>query len=457
MIKLFLSLLVLSLTVCTVAQVSTFHPSTYYGLGQCVMTSDPVQHALGNTSLAFTDSTYINYGDPSSYHKIADGYPLFSFQLHDQYSIYNDGQSTANVNRLGIHQFALAIPFAKRFGLAFGLKPTHRRDYEFGDFELIDGDTLFYNYRGSGALNRAYVGASMQILKIGNLDWSVGAHGGYVFGTLENRRSASLENTSSGGVALQSIRVRGLDADFASSLTYRINGNNEINISQTYRPSMTVDATYRELIYFTFDVNSSNLANAQAASFTDVDGIVSFAERISTGVRYGYSFTRTTRKNKTRNSKLDFVFSSEMVKDQNLRLSDNFDGNQNPYTSDFSQWSLGVQFRPETKLMQAAGKTSFFTNCSYRFGYYQATLPVSGEITGSSQFGTTFGLGIPLTRQRAISSLNIGFEIGERLDTYGNAQGGGQRTLKQQNYGLTFGLTVSPSAADRWFRKRKLD
>ena len=87
---------------------------------------------------------------------------------------------------------------------------------------------------------------------------------------------------------------------------------------------------------------------------------------------------------------------------------------------------------------------------SYRLGAYQQTLPYFKNERVYEERGLTFGLGIPILAQQSLSSLNISFQFGQRGLNEANA-------LKESFIGMNFGLIVSPSSFDKWFRKRKLD
>jgi len=83
-------------------------------------------------------------------------------------------------------------------------------------------------------------------------------------------------------------------------------------------------------------------------------------------------------------------------------------------------------------------------------GAYQQTLPYFKNERVYEERGLTFGLGIPILAQQSLSSLNISFQFGQRGLNEANA-------LKESFIGMNFGLIVSPSSFDKWFRKRKLD
>ena len=87
---------------------------------------------------------------------------------------------------------------------------------------------------------------------------------------------------------------------------------------------------------------------------------------------------------------------------------------------------------------------------SYRIGAYQQTLPYFKNDRVYEERGLTFGLGIPILAQQSLSSLNVSFQFGQRGST-------DPSSLQESFIGMNFGLIVSPSSFDKWFRKRKLD
>ncbi len=86
----------------------------------------------------------------------------------------------------------------------------------------------------------------------------------------------------------------------------------------------------------------------------------------------------------------------------------------------------------------------------YRMGfrYLDSYLQLNDEQL--SQYGISFGIGIPLLKAMSNSWLNIGGEIGERGTLKNDL-------LKEQYVNLYFGLTIAPLKRDKWFRKNKID
>ncbi|MFM7467159.1 MAG: hypothetical protein ACKO2O_04570, partial [Crocinitomicaceae bacterium] len=107
----------------------------------------------------------------------------------------------------------------------------------------------------------------------------------------------------------------------------------------------------------------------------------------------------------------------------------------------------GIQFNPEKNLFENLSVLKFAEKLSYRLGVYSVNNEFSDQCI--TDFGTTFGIGIPILIQQSLSSVNLSFQMGKRTN---------ESTSLKENYGgMQVGLIFCPSSFDRWFRKRKLD
>jgi hypothetical protein len=59
-------------------------------------------------------------------------------------------------------------------------------------------------------------------------------------------------------------------------------------------------------------------------------------------------------------------------------------------------------------------------------------------------------VGIPMTSQRTLSSLNLAM-------TYGVRSNGNVLDLIEKQLGFSLGVTISPAFYDRWFKKNKIE
>jgi hypothetical protein len=426
-------------------QLGTSNPYSYYGIGEQIESDDAVQSSMGNAYLGYSDSMIVNYRDPSSYHKIAEGYPLFSIGLKSRYSIFSENSNTYEGNRVGIDHFVMAIPFAKRYGLAFGLNPMSKRGYNFTTQQLLEGDTMNYNYSGKGNVSRVFAGLSLGIIQTERASWSVGANAGHLFGFVSNTRTSNLSGSSFGGVGIESIRVKSFHLDLSTSFDFKLTATSRLKVAVAHELSQKWNSEFGTELYSSANVSDPSIYKMQDSTF--IGGYIQSPSSSSVGLNYSFVMDRVTRKNKSYRSKLDLILSYRTVNYSAMRrISEGNTGVM--YKGDYEHYSFGFQFQPDSKLMASGAGSSFWSRLNYRAGTYMGTLPTTLDNQTSTQFGTTFGIGIPLVIQRSISSLNIGVDVGQRAGT---------GSLSQTYYGVNLGVILSPSSADKWFRKLKLD
>ena len=140
------------------AQNTSNSPFSSFGLGEVGGMDHAVFSALGNTTITLSDSTVLNFYNPSSYSTIGKGQPIFSLGVSSRLSTFSENGVENKSNITGIQHFAIGFSFAKRFGLAFGLKPYSRRGYDFNSSTVINGDSLLYFYSGTGGVNEVFLG-----------------------------------------------------------------------------------------------------------------------------------------------------------------------------------------------------------------------------------------------------------------------------------------------------------
>jgi hypothetical protein len=440
--KYFLNFILIIAPVFAQAQVTLSNPYSYYGIGIMSNSSDPIQRALGNSSFAYTDSTMVNYYNSASHASGVNGYPLFSLSLVGQYSEQEEGTLTNSTQHFGLEHMYISVPFAKRFGLAFGITPYARRGYSFQKYSIVGGDSLRYEYEGKGNISKAFVALSANIVQRKNIGISIGTNLGYIYGQVSNSRTSVFVGESEGGVAISADRIRSFHYDMSASIRYQLNLKNKIQVSAYYDPSQKLRASSTEDLYF-FQSSSSTLLSS-----SDTSGTVNSAPAFKLGINYTQKFHRITKKNKEFDSDLNYV-----VEYQNTAFTQfghDFKSSTAPYTADFSRISLGVQYTPNIDLYKNFGMTSVWNRMKYRIGAYTSSLPYQSGGVNYKEFGTTFGIGIPMVAQYSYSSLNIGFDIGKRGSTATGA-------INESFMGFNIGIIISPSQADKWFRRVKLD
>ena len=447
-----LSFLILLLGAVAISQSNINSPYSSYGLGEISGPDHAVSSALGNTTVTIQDSTLLNFYNPATYGALGKGQPLFSLGVSSKLSTFSENGNSSSSNITGIQNFALGMSLSKHFGLAFGLKPYARRGYEFSDRVLIEEDSLIYTYSGEGGINEVFLGLSSNLLKYRGATVSVGANFGYLFGNTSNtRKSALIESGSSiyaGGISIKSMQVRAFHYEMGLSYVQKINDKHAISFSSVIEPFQKINGTYEEGLYF--GSNYENPNDFDTSSFTQTkSGNVSNVPSFTFGLNYTLkSITKKGTSNEL-NSAISF-HASYNISDWS-RYEHKFDNTfaDSSFSPSSSKMTFGVEYIPETDFITNKVTTKFYHRMKYRVGAYQLTLPYQTGGEQVTDFGTTFGFGIPVVVQNSLSSINLGVTIGSRGVT--NTQ-----AFKEKYYGINIGVSIAPGS-DRWFVKRKLN
>lgn len=430
------------------AQNAANSPYSSFGLGEFGGMDHAVYLGLGNSTITMADSTTLNFYNPASYNSLAKGQPIFSLGLSSRLSTFSDQGTSSKSNVTGIQHFAIAFPFAKHFGLAFGLKPYSRRGYEFTSKTKINNDSLYHIYSGDGGINEVFVGFSSNVLKLKRSRISVGANLGYLFGNVTNTRKSGLVQsgtpTMSGGINQQEIKAQNIHFELGLNYFQKINDLHSFVLSATFDPLQKINGAYREGQFYSNDIENINGYDTLFYSDSAV-GNVSTIPTFSVGLNYNLDFIGRKETTKELNSQVSFHLSYTMA---------DWSKYQNSYDPTFTnsflasnRYSFGIQYAPEKDF--TAKNANFLTKIRYRAGAYYTTLPYQTNGEQVTDFGTTFGFGIPIAVQNTLSSINFGFAIGKRGVSDENA-------FKERYYGINIGIAIAPGA-DRWFVKRKLN
>ncbi|XOV66965.1 MAG: hypothetical protein ACFHU9_15160 [Fluviicola sp.] len=423
------------------------NPYSYFGIGDRSGRDHAIFSGLGNTEITLMDSLTLNFLNPASYNSLGEGQPIFSLGFSSRLSTYEqNGVSEFNPSS-SIHHFALGLSFAKYFGLGFGLKPYSQRNYDFTDGTVVDGDSISYRYSGTGNLNETYIALSTELLPFwDSTKLSVGANLGWVFGSVHNNRYSWLASQSSltGGAAIETMTVRSLHYDFGMYFKHQFNKNHEVGLYATLDPSQSFSVEQANGIYFSANVENPNLYDTTSYQLQTGGSLTTAPE-----LTYGFSYTYFVHDNNEKQYRLHPAIG--------LHASYSTTGwsqYRNPYDASESllnttKLSFGVQFIPESGDLFSKNNGNLFAKARYRAGYYTYTLPFAVNGEQVTDFGTTFGFGLPISIGRSLSSVNIGASIGRR-GTSDATQ------LQERYYGFNVGISVAPSSADKWFQKRRV-
>jgi hypothetical protein len=433
------------------AQVSTNSPYSSQGLGDASFYGNAFMSGLGGASTALIDSSQINLMNPSSYSHLAKQLPMFSVGINHRRNTFTSNGAETQGSYTGITHMALVIPFANRFGLAFGLKPYSRRGYEVNNSEVINGDSIFYDYKGSGEIQEFLLGFSAQIIQKRNHSLTVGLNGKHYFGRLDNTRKAYLKDNNIGeigGMDQRFMRAKALGYEIGANYRYNPSKKHYFTFGLTYRPQQNLNFTQSESRIYFIGFTDLNKYDTLVQPM-DVKGEVTSPDKFSTGLTYEFL---PIKDSSSRNSKLPkLLFTAEYTLENWSNYRESFGGVvSSPNFMNSSSIRLGFQYTPHRLVADRSAYAKFYDKFSYRLGAYSVNTPYSVDGEQLVDKGVSFGIGVPIVLNRAVSTVNISAN-------YGVQDGNGSpNVIKENYYGFKLGINIAPSY-DRWFRKYKLD
>lgn len=420
---------------------------SYYGLGERAIGNHSIYDALGTNNFNFLDSAQLNFFNPASYSLMSSGNTLFSVGIYGRTSkyTYNDN-SEYQFSAMADH-FALGFKMKKRMGLAFGLKPFSGRGYSFTQKIFTGTDSIKYVYSGQGGIQDLFLGFSYGIIQNKNTKLSFGFNASYLFGKVTNEKQSILidPNTFSGGIGRNSFSVNAFNYEFGTFFRQKLGKKNEITLSAVYAPSQSMNSTYSEELYTAANINT--LSTYDTLDFIQTNGKLKLGVESKYGLSYELILPDWKRKTRVLHPQISFLASFTAI-----NASSHDFQNISPWKNlNSTKTSVGIQFKPEAKVYENISTLKFLEKISYRIGSYSSMLPYS-TVSGAQykEQAFTAGFGLPILAQQGLSSLNLSICFGKRgVDEIG--------FTSEEFLSFNFGLVVSPSSFDRWFRKRKLD
>jgi hypothetical protein len=429
------------------AQTITSNTLSYYGIGERSIGNHSIYDALGTNNINLLDSAQLNFYNPASYSLMSSGNTLFSIGIYGRLSKYtNNDLEEFRFSSMADH-FALGFKMRKRMGLSFGLKPFSSRGYSFTQKQFTGTDSIKYIYSGNGGIQDLYLGYSFAFIQKKQTKLSIGANASFLFGSIANERQSILidANTSSGGVGRNTLQLKAFHYEFATFFRQVIGKKHEVTLSAVIAPDQNLNARATEELYAAANINT--LSTYDTLDYISSTGKIQLGLESKYGLAYQLSLPDWKRKTRSLHPLLTFLVS------YNSTISGSHDfENLKPWPSiSSSKLALGLQFTPEAKLYENISTLKALEKVTYRIGAYSALLPyLSANGNQYTEQALTVGFGMPILAQQGLSSLNFSMSAGKR---------GVNEPLSTSEEFLTFnfGLVISPSSFDRWFRKRKLD
>jgi hypothetical protein len=435
-----------------------YNPNSIYsrfGLGLIDNSGNVTHFGMGGITAPSSDPVALNLANPASYSFLE--VTNLQATLKGAYTEASNTATTTNYLNGQVHE--LSMGFKKpntKWGMAFGLTPYSSVDYRFTSKDTLnDSLTANYNYVGRGGINKATIGFS-RVFRFGAKNKtdslkqrvqqvSIGVNGNYLFGNISRENIVvfnQIEHYST--IENYNLWVKGIALEMG--LQYKVNirtrrdpqnriiGGSVLQVGLTYNATSNLSAEYSALLYSLR--LSSNFAFRDTTRFIDAqEGKLSLPQKIQVGFAYktyhkkwgSFTFCGEYKSQKWTDFKLDLS--------ENARL---YNGLINA-----NGVAAGIEYKPNADV-----RNTIFNRMYYRVGYrnHQSELAING--VRISQAAYSAGLTIPIIRSQ--SRLHLGVESGKRGTTAAGL-------VEEKQLGFMIGLSLTPSAFDRWFRQIKYD
>lgn len=427
----------------------TTSPLSYYGIGEMSKESNPIFQSIGFSGIAISDSSLINYNNPATYSSFGSGYTLFSTGIHgkvSQFSEFNERTTKAFCN---LNHLIIGMKLTKYVSTAFGLRPYSFRGYKFNNKVFTGTDSINNEYKGIGTSQVVFLGMGVKVLNLKYTKLSLGVNGGYLFGTLSNDRISRLmvSNSLAGGIEKRRTVLSSWHMDFGVHFSQKITKNHLIDLGASFEPQQKLKSNYSDGLFYSTNVFNEGLFDT--IFYLQEFGTITIPNNLNVGFVYTFNYNNVIKNNRKLNSQLKL--SASYLRKDYAKYAEDFGilSKQN-YLGLNERFSIGLQWIPERNYFENNSLTKFYQRMYYRTGFLTENTSFINSTDKIDHFGITFGVGIPVFAQQSLSSVNFGINLGRSKKNVENA-------LSENYASVNFGIILSPSIFDKWFRKRKLD
>lgn len=412
------------------AQQNSISPYSYYGLGDITLKGYARNDAMGGLFSAVRSPLHINYQNPASYTALT--HTTFETGVNGSLTRLEQGDLTTEGSNTTLAYLAFGFPISDKIAITAGLEPYSAVGYNITineSFATIDGDTFNYQtvYNGSGGVNRFHLGIGVMPFK----NFSIGANLNYLFGKLDRVRDQVFEDEDDllNRRDVESLNVKDVQFTFGVQYKYELDENKSFLFGATASPATKLDAEHN-IFTHTYDILFEEERVRDTIANVSLDGKFSMPLDGSFGISY------------VEKDKLTVGFDYQF---QNWGDVDEFFGGPVQGLINNNKFALGAAFVPEkSNLHKYWKKVEYRAGVRYSSGYLEISENENSSSENIDEIGITFGLGLPM--RKTLSSLNIGFELGQRGTNSNNL-------IREQFLRFNLSLTLN----DKWFKKRKID
>ena len=399
-----------------------------YGYGTEVFKGFAQNIALGGTGIAQKGAWHLNYNNPSSnaalkltaFNVGISGH--YNQQLNTSDTIVNKGASFAYL--------AIGFPVTKWWGLSFGIIPYTGVGYKVIDTTDFNKRQIQNTYRGNGGLNKLYWANGFNPFKIFSDSlmpgFAIGVNTDFTFGNIYNEEFKSFVGSDTSYY----LNILNTTHNAYKGFSFLVGLQNTLNIKDETRITLGFSYGFKGQLNNTLNINSERYFNTNLASSLVDTAYYSEKSKVLAYLPSQYTFGF--------NLEMGPKFSYNMEYKVVNWAKDSISGTLNNLKNSRSI-AAGFQYYPNSQSPDGMLKHTY-----YRFGFRNTTLPYYFNDTQILEQAFTLGAGFPL--RKAVSSVNVGLELGRRGTTLNNL-------VKENYFMINIGFTIN----DRWFIKTKFD
>lgn len=411
--------------VCAQTRVSS--PYTRYGIGDLLNNKYIRNNAMGGTSFGFRSPYSVNYSNPASFTAFDSLSFMFESGVGSSITQLKTNTQEHLSNYTSLSYFVFGFPVTKWWGVSMGLLPYSSVGYNIIDTEEMENVGLLnYSYQGAGGFNQFYVGNAFRVKNL-----SFGFNSSFLFGSLDKICIVTLPDSAD--FLNTKVRYSTVTNDFLFNygMQYQkvLSKKIKMTIGLVYNASTNLNSKQDSLAYrfFTGSGNSEIIKDTIINSI-DNKGLITLPQSIGGGIILEI-------KNRALNDKWIVGADYQMQNWEKYRAF-----GEDDQLSNSKQVCLGLELTPNM-----VATTQRWKRAHYRIGFRYNQTYLKLHDTQLNEIGVSFGLGLPLRKSK--TTLNFGFELGQRGTTDNNL-------IKENFVRINFILSVHEK---NWFLKRRFD
>ncbi len=407
--KLRILYIIISLSVSISGYCQVTNPSVYtaFGIGKLNNSGLIKNQGMGGTGLAQSSDNFINILNPASLTGIDSLNMLIDIGLGIGKANYKTNEGNGNSTYGGLSNISLAFRSSNHTFTGFGLSQYSSIGYNIITSENINGslDNVSKEYRGDGGIDQVYLSNAILI----NKNLSLGLKISYLFGQIKKTETFASQ-VIGGKLAIEyADYIKQFSFEPGFQYQFKVKGN-KIRLGATYCPEIQF-TTNREVT--TSSSSGAGIFEEQRADDykvpTNVAGGLSISNKMGMTLAFDYRYMNWA----------DITYSSKAA---SLKDSHRFSG--------------GAEYRNA----ESRNANPFL----WQFGGYVEDSYIRVEGRSIIDAGVNFGVGIPMKNSK--SYVNIGINMGRR--------GATDNSVITENY---YGINISLSMVEYWFRKRQFE